>query len=532
VGSGNYRLVDAMVREGIAYYGVRHEANAVGMASGYERVSGRLAACTVHQGPGFTNTLTSLADAVRARSPLLLLAAAAESTALYHNQRIDQAGLAALVGAAVEQLRDRTVGEDLARAVHRAKVERRPVVLSLPTDWQERELPEPGGPPRLPWSGRPTWVPAAPQIEQAVELICASSRPVVLAGRGAVRGEAPRALRRLGDCIGALFVSSAPAKGVFDGSPYDLGVAGGLAPREAAALVGEADLILAFGASLNFWTTRRRRLFSPQARVVHVDDDPRGMGLQLPVDLALVGDVAATALALAEELERRGYRSGGFRQWLSLQHRELTAGSGHAFAAPAPLQGSTPGTVDPRGLAEWLDRVLPPERTVVVDAGHFMAFPVLHMRAPAGGFVPVWDFQAVGIGLGVAMGAAVGCRQRLTVLAVGDGGLWMNLGDLETVARYRIPLLVVVFDDAAFGAEVHHFRHEGVRLDFARFPDRDLAQLARAVGGQGHTVRQPEDLESSPLRRWLANPEGLFLLDCKVDPSVQAEFLQEAFLPE
>src|ERR671916_842664 len=132
VGSGNFGLIDHMTRQcGIAYHASRHEAAAVAMADGYARVSGKLGVCTVHQGPGVTNTLTALTEAVKARTPLLLLAGDTATTALNQNLDIDQDAAVASVGAGVERLRNaNTATEDVSRAVRRGRARgRRPGVF-------------------------------------------------------------------------------------------------------------------------------------------------------------------------------------------------------------------------------------------------------------------------------------------------------------------------------------------------------------------------------------------------------------------
>ena len=116
----------------------------------------------------------------------------------------------------------------------------------------------------------------------------------------------------------------------------------------------------------------------------------------------------------------------------------------------------------------------------------------------------------------------------MTVAALGDGGLLMSLPELETVARLGLNLLVVVYNDAAYGAEVHHFGPLGKPTDIVRFPETDFAAIARACGLEGLTVRKPEDL--APAGEWLAGDRGkALLIDAKIIPTVVAEWLQEAF---
>jgi thiamine pyrophosphate-dependent acetolactate synthase large subunit-like protein len=185
--------------------------------------------------------------------------------------------------------------------------------------------------------------------------------------------------------------------------------------------------------------------------------------------------------------------------------------------------------IDPRALSIALDDLLPQERTVVVDSGHFMGFPAMYLGVPdPAGFVFTQSFQSIGLGLANAVGAAIARPDRLTVAALGDGGAMMGLPELETAARLRLPILFVIYDDAAYGAEVHHFRPMGHPVETVQFPDADFAAIARGAGCEGMTVRTLDDLE--PLREWLARrPDRPLLVDAKVDPDVVADWLEEAF---
>jgi thiamine pyrophosphate-dependent acetolactate synthase large subunit-like protein len=143
------------------------------------------------------------------------------------------------------------------------------------------------------------------------------------------------------------------------------------------------------------------------------------------------------------------------------------------------------------------------------------------------GFVFPNAFQSVGLGLASGIGAAVARPERLSVAAVGDGGAMMALGELETAARYRLPMLIVVYNDAAYGAEVHHFGPMGRPVELARFPETDFAAFARAAGADGITVRNEGDL--SPVRDWLERRERPLVIDAKVNPEIRAEWLADAF---
>src|SRR5207248_6194281 len=133
---------------------------------------------------------------------------------------------------------------------------------------------------------------------------------------------------------------------------------------------------------------------------------------------------------------------------------------------------------------------------VVVDSGAFMGWPSMYLRVPdAAGFVFPQAFQCVGLALGNAIGAAIARPDRLAVAAVGDGGMLLSLPELETLGRLGLPILVVIYDDAAYGAEVHHFRPMGQAVDLAQFPSTDFGALAEAAGCRGLTARDMTDLD-------------------------------------
>jgi thiamine pyrophosphate-dependent acetolactate synthase large subunit-like protein len=187
------------------------------------------------------------------------------------------------------------------------------------------------------------------------------------------------------------------------------------------------------------------------------------------------------------------------------------------------------GRIDPRTLSIALDDMLPAERTVSVDSGNFMGYPSMYLSVPdADGFCFTQAYQSIGLGLASAVGAAIARPDRLPVAALGDGGALMAISELETVVRLGLPMLIVVYDDEAYGAEVHHFGPDGHPLDTVRFPPADIAQIGRGFGCAAVTVRGPGDLD--PVRAWLDGPPaGPMLIDAKVTSAHGAWWLEEAF---
>ncbi len=517
MGSGNLAVTNAIVAAGGRFFSSRHETGALCMADGYARVSGRLGVASVHQGPGLTNAITGLTESAKSRTPVILLAADTPAVQIRSNFRIDQDALVESVGAVAERVHGPSSAvADTTRAVRRAVVERRTVVLMLPLDVQAAacELTDP--PPA------PTLAPVRGDVSAAAAALAGAERPAIIAGRGAVLSGAGPALRRLGEVSGAILATSAVANGLFAGDPFAVGISGGFASPTAQRLLADSDVVIAFGAALNMWTTRHGGLIRPSTTVIQVDRDEQAVGAHRPVSLGVVGDARLIAEELVAALDRSSSDLGAARRSVALA-AEIAAGRWR----DEPYEESREW-LDPRTLSIALDDLLPSERTVVVDSGAFMGYPSMYLQVPdAQGFVFPQAFQCVGLGLGTAIGAAIARPDRLTVCAVGDGGLLMALPDLETLGRLRPDMLVVIYDDAAYGAEVHHFRPMGIPVELAQFPPTDFAALAEAAGCRGLTARTPADLEG--VRGWLANRDRPLVLDAKVDPDICAEWLEEAF---
>jgi acetolactate synthase I/II/III large subunit len=519
VGSGNFHLTNAMVASGVRFIPARHETGAVTMADACVRASGRLAVCTVHQGPGVTNALTGLTEAAKSRTPLLLLAA--EATAPLSNFFIDEEGLAKAIGAVHRRLGSpATAVDDLAGAARLAVSDRRTVFVSLPLEVQAAECDPPGD--LAEPAASPGEPPPPADVEALARMLAEARRPMILAGRGAVLSSAREPLERLADQCGALLATSAVAYGLFAGSPWYVGISGGFASPLAAELIESSDLVVAFGASLNMWTTRRGQGIGKAAKVAQVDVDAAALGAHRHVDLALHGDCATTARAVSEALGSR--RADG---WRSAETEEHIRRGGWRDQPFEDMSGD--GRIDPRALSIALHGLLPANRTLAVDSGHFMGWAPMYMDVPEGGaFVFTQSFMSIGLGLATGIGAAIGRPDRLTVIALGDGGALMSLPELETLGRLGLDALVVVYNDASYAAEVHHFASEGAPMDTVRFPETDFAALARSVGLEAATVRSLTDLEA--VRDWLerGRPRPL-LLDARVVPTIVAEWLEEAF---
>ncbi|MFC5817605.1 thiamine pyrophosphate-binding protein [Nonomuraea harbinensis] len=522
VGSGNFHLTNALVSHGVRFVAARHEGGAATMADAYARMTGEVAVVSVHQGPGLTNAITGLAEAAKSRTPLVVLAG--EATDARSNFHIDQDAAVRAVGAVPMRVSDPAeAARHTLEAFRVARDERRTVVLNLPLDVQAAETELGGERPERAAAAVRESRPAAPaasaeQLDGLRRLLDGAERPVFVAGRGARHARAE--LVELAERTGALLATSAVAKGLFRGSPWDLDVSGGFATPLTAELVRGADLVVGWGCALNMWTTRHGSLIGPGAKVAQVDLDLAAVGLHVPADHGVVGDVAEVARALTAGGERAGYRSPELARrireegrWRAVPYRDESGG----------------GRVDPRTLTIGLDDLLPAERIVATDSGNFMGYPAMFLDVPdERGFCFTQAFQAVGLGLATAIGAAVARPDRLPVAALGDGGAFMGIAELETVVRLGLPMVVVVYDDEAYGAEVHHFGPHGHPLGTVRFPPADLAAIARGYGFAAVTVTGPADLAG--VAEWLKGPrERPLLVHAKVTGDRPSWWLEEAF---
>ncbi|MYT03975.1 thiamine pyrophosphate-binding protein, partial [Streptomyces sviceus] len=414
VGSGNFHLTNAMVAAGARFVAARHEGGAATMADAYARVSGTVAAVSVHQGPGLTNALTGITEAAKSRTPLVVLAA--EVTRPTSNFYVDQDALGAAVGAVPLRI---TSAEDAVEqactAVRRALHERRTVLLNLPLEVQASDAPDGALAQAAAPPPRPAVEPAAAEVAALTRLLEQSRRPVFVAGRGSRSPAARDALEALAERCGALLATSAVARGLFHGNPWSLDVSGGFASPLAAELIGGADLIVGWGCALNMWTMRHGALIGADATVAQVDDDPSALGAHRELQLGVTGDVERTARHVLAAF-------GGTRQGLRTPDIAEAVATRVRWRDLPYEDTSTRDRIDPRTLSIALDDILPAERVIGVDSGNFMGHPSMFLSVPdQDGFCFTQAYQSIGLGLATAIGAALARPDRLPVAALGDG---------------------------------------------------------------------------------------------------------------
>ncbi len=556
MGNGNAHLIDALESRGIGLSEVRHEAATVASADAYTRVTGRLAIATTTYGAGFTNTLTALAEAAQARTPLLLVVGDAPMSGP-RPWDIDQEMAAAALGVRSYVVTPRDVDSVVDRAAQVALRYRRPVVVSIPYDLVSAEVPPQAASPTgedidlsdpatmralaaatLPNAtpadvtsparhARPLTAATPTELATAVRVLAEAERPVVLAGRGAWLADAGSLLDAVAERLGALTASTALARGIFSEDRYDLGLTGGFGQRAAMERIADADAVLVVGASLNQFTMRFGELFGEGARVIRVDlEQVAPPKTARPVEhLLLRGEAREILDALLEGLAAAKPSPG---RW-----RETVPGLEPDGALRALDRGIAEGLcddgrLDPRAVAARLAELLPEDRHVTSDGGHFIGWANMYwpVASPERMIMVGTAYQTIGLGFSTVAGVAAAAPESTVVLTTGDGGGLMALADLETAVRTVRSCVIVVWNDGAYGAEVHLYGAMGLDQRPMMIPDANFAGLASALGATGVRVDRLADLDA--LAEWReAGASGTILLDCRISRSVVAPYQRE-----
>jgi thiamine pyrophosphate-dependent acetolactate synthase large subunit-like protein len=516
MGDANMYWSEAMSRlPGMQVIHARHEHCAVAMADGYARAAGKVGVASTTCGPGFTQIMTALTIAARANVPLVVFAGDSPMTAPFYIQQIDMAPLAQGTGAHYIPVRsiDRVL-DNVREAFHIAALESRPVVLSVPMDLQKQPYPymadyTPSAD-VLPTPQRPMPDPAL--VDRLVGVIAEAEKPIIIAGRGAKLSGAHAAIAALAEASGALLATSLLGKGMFEGNPYALDIAGAYASDFSRECFAESDLVIGVGVGLGSYTTESGYLY-PGAQTVQIDINPRGLwqGLRT-ADLHIRADARAGVEAVTAALKARGVARTGFR----------TAELARKIAEDQPDRKEfaiASGTVDPRKAMLELDAAVPKDWDVVIGGGHYFGIAMTHLRGRAAErYHVVSDFGAIGNGLPAAIGVAMARGDGKVLLIEGDGSLLMHIQELETIRRQGVRLLMAIINDGGYGAEIHKFRAGGLSPETVIHGRGDLAGVANGFGVRGATVNRLGGMAGMFREHLAANSAGLW--DVHTDDTV------------
>lgn len=500
--------------EGIRIVDVRDERAAVYMAHAHGHMAGGLGVALVTAGPGVTNAMTGIANAHVARAPVLVLSGVPPQPQENRGalQDIVHTDLVRSLTRYARTVRDpalvlQELDEAMARACGHGG-EPGPVYLDFPTDTLRATVPAPLQRDELFLARpapRPQPEPAA--VACAAELLWGARRPLVISGRGA-RG-AGRELVALLDALGAPYLDTGESKGLVpDRHPSVVAAMRG-------SVMSEADVVLTVGRRLDFQLGYGSPAIFGNAQFVRISDTPselrdnrRGAAEVLaPVDLTLTALLAAA----------RGRTPAIDRAWahaLRERHEERAARLQAAMrSAPADAQG----LMHPNTLLAAVQDAIGTAAVVVADGGDFLAFARVGLQC--GAYLDPGSLGCIGIGTAFGIGAQLATPGRTVAVLTGDGAFGFNAMEIDTAARHRVPILIVVANNGAWQIEVHDQTLNHGKVVGTRLQDADHAAMARAFGLHGERVERAVDLPAALARAMARLPA---LVDVKVSPAAMS----------
>lgn len=520
-GDANMHLMATLDNlKGFTNFSVRHEHCAVMMSAGYWSKTGKVGVSSVTHGPGFTQVATALTTASRNRLPLVVFAGEVNTASKWHLQYMDQAPLAVACGASYIQLRNpQLVHHQLREAFYTAQADRKPVVVGIPQDLQQMELPAISGKYQPSSTILPKLRPLPPddkQIDEILHKLVNARAPVLVAGRGAVWADAGREIEQLAEKSGALLGTSLMGKGMFDHNPFSLGVVGGLARQATRDVAQDIDLVVSFGATLGRFMLNGGKMF-PKAEIVHIDLEPKSYreGLE-GISLAARSDAKLAAEALLRKLGNTKTEANVRSPELSKRLKETPADS---------TVYPDNGMLDPREVVDTLERVIPTDYDFVSGNGHSAFWHTTMRGAKPANYHATRGFGAIGNAFPFAMGIAATRKDGRVVLFEGDGGLIMQIQELESLKREKVKLLVVCLNDGAFGAEIHQLRGQKIDDRGVMFGFPPFEQIAEGFGVRGATVT---DVKQFPelMRKYEAGDTAM-IWDVRISDQVIAPDMRD-----
>jgi len=526
-GDTSLPFYDALYRldHGMQHILTRDERSAAYMADGYARVSGRVGVCEGPSGGGATYLLPGIVEANESSIPVLGITTdiATTSRGRYTLTEIDQEALYRPLTKRSEVIDRADRLPEAVRRAFRAMTTGRPGAahLGLPFDVQNGSVPQ-----ETVWAnselGSFPSTRAAPEegsIKRAAAALAAASMPIFVCGGGVVISNAQKELSELATLLGAPVATTVSGQGsLAEDHPLCLGVVGSnggtLPTRE---VLSRADLVVFIGCRAGSVTTERWRYPVPGTRVIHIDADPMVPGAIYQTEVALVCDAKLALSALLTELRKQTPRNG----------KELVrSAKDRKFSEFRALAARNDIPILPERIVATLQEILPRDATVVCDPGtpcpYFSAY--YEFRDAGRHFISNRAHGALGYAMAAAVGAHFGRPQTKTAAVMGDGSFGFTAGELETIVRLRVPVLMVVISNSAYGwikaGQKTGFNERYFSVDFSR---TDHARVAEAFGVKAFKVEDPESLK--PALVAAAEHGGPALVDIITQP------LQEARAP-
>jgi acetolactate synthase-1/2/3 large subunit len=514
-------LYDALYDHEIKHILVRHEQNACFAAQGYARATGKVGVCCATSGPGATNLVTALVDALMDSIPIVAITGQV-STKLIGSDAFQEADTFGITRSCtkhnflVKKLSE--LPQIIHEAFHIAATGRPgPVLVDIPKDvFQAQGHYTPVSTIHLP-GYRLSTEGHAGQIRRAAQMIWESERPMVYAGGGIVAADASADLRQFVELIDAPSVCTLMGLGSMPSThPNFISMPGMHGSYAANMAMTETDLLIALGVRFDDRVTGRLAAFAPHAKVIHVDIDPAEIGKNRAADLPIVGDVKK----VLERLNHEVRELAGEMKDKNAAPREAWWAQVKAWKDEHPLEPEmSTDEIKPQHLIAEIDRLSGGEAIVASDVGQhqmwgaqFLKFNHPRLWLNSGGL------GSMGFGLPAAIGAQFARPDKLVFALVGDGGFQMSIPELATIANHALPVKIIVMNNGYLGMVrqwqelFYNNRLSSVQLE--GFPDPE--KLAGAYGFRGKTVESPRELRGA-LEAAVREP-GPYLLNVRVTP--------------
>ena len=508
IGGPRSPAVRSCVDAGIATYYVRLEEGAALAAHAYSRLTKRPGVCCTPLGPGTTNALTGLTNALLDAAPVVLIAGGPSrgDWGLESYQEQDQLSMFRPACKKVYRVElARKIPEILAIALHEANSGRKgPVYVEIAGDVLGEEV----DPTRLTWPsrGRPPARAAAPdaELDAAVALLRTAERPLLLTGSGVVWADAAQSLARFVDGTGLPLVTTPQTRGIVP-EDHKLSL---VASRNKAQR--DADVIVVVGTRANWLNGHLRPpRFGADARFIVANIDPDEIGRGRVPEVGVVADAGVFLDQLGERLMRAGGLGMGARAWID----ELVTNDAAKEPDRETLSEATP--IAPLRLCEEVRRVLPRDAVFIVDGHETLEFARRWIPSLSeGNYLTSGPNGCMGVGVPFALGAAVARPDRPVFVLMGDGAFGWHGMEYDTLIRHNLPIVGVVFNNAGFTARPAAMG-TGRELGFQRY---DF--MVSGFGGHGEFVERPEDIAPA-LQRAIASRKPALVNVC-VDPEAQA----------
>jgi acetolactate synthase I/II/III large subunit len=526
-GGANLPTYDAFVDAGIRHILVRHEAGGGHAAEGYAKATGKVGVAFATSGPGATNLITPICDAMMDSVPVVFITGQVR-TELLGTDGFQEADTIGITMPIVKHSFMIQHPLEIPRAIHEAFHIARsgrpgPVLVDVPQDLSRADIPyEPVTDVRLP-GYQPTLEGNQKQIRQAAKALAAAQRPVIYAGGGVINANASEELvefvrsDRFPVTCTLMGLGAYPARvdgtGAHPGGKPDyqwLGMLGMHGTRAANYAMDEADLICAVGARFDDRITGKLSEFAPRAKFIHIDVDPAEISKNVPAHIPIVGDAKHVLAKLVVEYRALSADPKRLEQWWERIE-------GWREKHPLSYEDSADSEIKPQYMIQALHEATGGEAIVSSDVGQHQMWAAQYYDFPAPRrWINSGGLGTMGFGLPAAMGAAVGCPDRLVCCIAGDGSVQMNAQELATCAQERIPIKVFIMNNGYLGMvrQWQELFWDGrySHVDTGNWPD--WVKLAEAYGATGMRFEDKGTLVED-MKRAIAT-EGPVVVDVRV----------------